>query len=46
MIKTHLDRQDLLNLINGLPPPYGDDEYSESCGNQGNEDWKWKEKYI
>jgi len=36
------DRRDLINLCKSLSPPFGGDEYSEFCGNQWNEDWRWK----
>ena len=43
MINANLDLDDLLTLVKGLVPPYGGDKYSEFCGDQWNEDWKWKE---
>lgn len=42
-MNVDLDINDLKTLVEGLIPPYGGDEHSEFCGNQWNEDWKWKE---
>ena len=40
-VTTTLDRMDVLNLIKGLRPPYGGNEYTKFTGNQWNEDWEW-----
>ena len=39
-----LDRNDLLNLIVSLLPPYGGDEFSTDTGNQWNDNWCYKRK--
>lgn len=36
-----ITRSRLIRLCKSLSPPYGGDEYSEYCGNQWNESWKW-----
>ena len=43
MIRVELSQRDLIILCKSLIPPFGGDEYSEFCGNQWNEDWKWKD---
>jgi len=43
MIRVDLSKQDLVRLCKSLDPPFGGDEYSEFCGNQWNENWKWKD---
>lgn len=40
-ITTTLEREDVLNLIRGLPTPYGGNEYTKFTGNQWNESWSW-----
>ena len=43
MIHVSLSKEDLVVLCKSIAPPYGGDIYSEFCGNQWNEDWKWKD---
>ena len=40
---VNLDKTDLISLCKSLTPPFGGDKYSVFCGNQWNEDWKWKD---
>ena len=42
MIRVELSKSDLIRLCKSLTPPFGGDEYSVFCGNQWNENWKWK----
>ena len=39
---VNLTRKELITLAASVThPPYGGDEYSEFCGNQWNENWRW-----